>query len=127
MKKLIYSQEDLDLILSLEMQTKDEEIEKLNEIIKPKQWDQKYIETLFSKSSKEEVLKAYTYKCEQLEKLHEEYNKKEIEAMKTNNIVNELEKWLKEYKIQCKKYDSNSTIDIINCILNKLKKLKEGK
>jgi len=29
-KKLIYSQEDLDLILSLETETKDKEIERLN-------------------------------------------------------------------------------------------------
>ena len=33
MKKLIYSQEDIDLILSIEMQEKDEEIERLNNII----------------------------------------------------------------------------------------------
>lgn len=33
MKKLIYSQEDLDLILSIATQEKDEEIEKLNNII----------------------------------------------------------------------------------------------
>ena len=33
MKKLIYSQEDLDLILSLEIQEKDKEIERLNNII----------------------------------------------------------------------------------------------
>ena len=33
MKKLIYSQEDLNLILSVEMQEKDEEIERLNNII----------------------------------------------------------------------------------------------
>lgn len=30
MKKLIYSKEDLDLILSLEMEEKDQEIERLN-------------------------------------------------------------------------------------------------
>ena len=50
---------------------------------------------------------------------------KEIERL--NNIINELEKWLKEYKKQCKKYDSNSTIGVINCILNKLKELKGDK
>ena len=33
MKKLIYSQEDLDLILSLETQEKDAEIDRLNNII----------------------------------------------------------------------------------------------
>ena len=33
MKKLIYSQEDLDLILSLENEEKDKEIERLNNII----------------------------------------------------------------------------------------------
>ena len=33
MKKLIYSQEDLDLILSIETEEKDEEIERLNNII----------------------------------------------------------------------------------------------
>lgn len=50
----------------------------------------------------------------------------EKEIVRLNNIINELEKWLKEYKIQCKKYDSNSTIVIINGILDKLKELKEG-
>ena len=34
MKKLIYSKEDLDLILSLELEEKDKEIERLNNIIK---------------------------------------------------------------------------------------------
>lgn len=33
MKKLIYSKEDLDLILSLENEEKDKEIERLNNII----------------------------------------------------------------------------------------------
>ena len=33
MKKLIYSQEDLNLILSVEMQEKDVEIDRLNNII----------------------------------------------------------------------------------------------
>ena len=33
MTKLIYSQEDLDLILSLEIQTNDEEIERLNKAL----------------------------------------------------------------------------------------------
>ena len=34
MKKLIYSKEDLDLILTLELEEKDKEIERLNNIIK---------------------------------------------------------------------------------------------
>ena len=33
MKKLIYSKEDLDLILSIELEEKDKEIERLNNII----------------------------------------------------------------------------------------------
>ncbi len=33
MKKLIYSKEDLDLILALELEEKDKEIERLNNII----------------------------------------------------------------------------------------------
>ena len=33
MKKLIYSQEDINLILSVETQEKDDEIERLNNII----------------------------------------------------------------------------------------------
>ena len=33
MKKLIYSQEDLNLILSVEMQEKDVEIDRLNNIL----------------------------------------------------------------------------------------------
>jgi hypothetical protein len=54
----------------------------------------------------------------------EDLNKLALERNKYVNIINELEKWLKEYKIQCKKYDSNSTIIVINCILDKLKELK---
>lgn len=62
---------------------------------------------------------------EYIEKLENEVYYQNKEVTKLNNIINELENWLKEYKIQCKKYDSNSTIGVINCILNKLKALKE--
>lgn len=41
MKKLIYSQEDLDLVLSLETEEKDKEIERLNNGLKDIKW---YIE-----------------------------------------------------------------------------------
>ena len=58
--------------------------------------------------------------------LHLELIKKDKEIERLNNIINELEKWLNEYKIQCKKYDSNSTIIVINCILDKLQELKGG-
>ena len=40
MKKLIYSQEDLDLILSLETETKDKEIEKLT--AESTKWESKF-------------------------------------------------------------------------------------
>lgn len=56
--------------------------------------------------------------------LYRENQEKDKEIERLNNIINELEKWLKEYKTQCKKYDSNSTIIVINCILDKLKELK---
>lgn len=47
MKKLIYSQEDLDLILSLETQEKDKEIERLNNIIdKAKEYIKKETENI---------------------------------------------------------------------------------
>jgi len=48
------------------------------------------------------------------------------ENKRLNNVINELEEWLKKYKIQLKKYDCNATITVINCILNKLKELKEN-
>ena len=38
MKKLIYSKEDLDLILSIELEEKNIEIEKLNNIINELKW-----------------------------------------------------------------------------------------
>ena len=43
MKKLIYSQEDLDLILTLELEEKDKEIERLNNIINElEKWSEEY-------------------------------------------------------------------------------------
>lgn len=60
MKKLIYSKEDLDLILSIELQKQEEEIERLNNIIK----------------TKDEGIKAFTEDlCETTEELEKANNK----------------------------------------------------
>ena len=57
-----------------------------------------YLEMLFSKRTKEEVLEQLTLKCEELLRLREAYEKLTIEDMKKTNIINEL-KWkpIKEY------------------------------
>lgn len=103
---------------------KDKEIERLNNIIKPKEVNYNYLKLLFEKKDKEEVIKSYVYKCEQLEKLYKSYEEKEIEVMKKDNIINELEKWLeteiKFQKIIDKDYELRKA-------LLKLKELKEGK
>ena len=49
MKKLIYSKEDLDLILTLELEERDKEIERLNNIINELE---KYIEESYKYNSK---------------------------------------------------------------------------
>ena len=59
MKKLIYSQEDLDLILSIATQKKDEEIERLNNIIDELEKD---IEEYFKKEYPDRKLENYNLK-----------------------------------------------------------------
>ena len=100
MKKLIYSKEDLNLILTLKLEEKDKEIERLNK---------GYCEFKkecgeYAKCSREEQIK-------EIERLNNIINKKEQflgdnikrlerEVVKRDNIINELEKELKEdYKI----------------------------
>ena len=95
------------------LEEKKQEIKRLNNIIKPKEVNYNYLKLLFEKKDKEEVIKSYVYKCEQLEKLYKSYEEKEIEVIKKDNIINELEKWLEENDKQL--------------CLRKLKKLKEGK
>ena len=59
MKKLIYSKEDLDLILSVEIQEKNEQIERLNNIIKELEKD---IEEYFKKEYPDRKLEDYNLK-----------------------------------------------------------------
>ena len=69
-------------LLSNYIDNKDKEINRLNNIIKPKEVNYNYLKLLFEKKDKEEVIKSYVYKCEQLEKLYKSYEEKEIEVMK---------------------------------------------
>lgn len=73
-----------------------QKVEQLENIIDVKKYDCDYLETLFSKSSKEEVLKAYTYKCEQLEKVMKARNEFEMKAMQLENIRKEAIKYVQE-------------------------------
>ena len=95
MKKLIYSKEDLDLILSLENEEKDKEIERLNNIIKNtiKEIERlnKELETL-----KQPQVFIDTQDMEERygEDLYKEYLEKENKRL--NNIINELERYINE-------------------------------
>lgn len=122
---------DTDLI-----KLQSEEIERLNNIIKPKEVNYNYLKLLFEKEDKEEVIKSYVYKCEQLERLYKSYEEKEIEVMKKDNIINELEKYHIESMKNLKntedfKYVGVNHIKILyeehKRTLDKLKELKEGK
>ena len=79
---------------------------------------------LFEKKDKEEVIKSYVYKCEQLEKIYKSYEEKEIEAIKKDNIINELEKDLQS-KIDKDKLNLISNPHWLY-VLAKLKELKDG-
>lgn len=120
---------------------KDKEIERLNNIIKPKEVNYNYLKLLFEKKDKEEVIKSYVYKCEQLEKLYKSYEEKEIEVMKKDNIIDELEKYFEEEQTRLARECSNiyeddlgrtrlvneDIFNEITRIKDKLKTLKEGK
>ena len=70
MKKLIYSQEDLDLILSLEIQEKDKEIERLNNIINElEEWLKKEIFDLNGDYDYEGVVSGYENVLNKLQEL----------------------------------------------------------
>ena len=114
----------------------NKEIERLNNIIKPKEVNYNYLKLLFEKKDKEEVIKSYVYKCEQLEKLYKSYEEKEIEVMKKDNIIDELEKCLDKnielnyYKNGVRQYDKTLTEGakmFRDYIKEHLKELKEGK
>lgn len=88
MKKLIYSKEDLDLILTLELEEKDKEIEILNKELKQEKKD----------------FKEANDKCFELIS----------ENKRLNNIINEFEKYLIEeieyYKKRIKFYKNNKDL-----------------
>lgn len=106
------------------------EIDRLNNIIKPKEVNYNYLKLLFEKKDKEEVIKSYVYKCEQLEKLYKSYEEKEIEVRRKDNIINELEKWCNEcidYNIISRKNGYTTISDeFFEIVLDKLKALKEN-
>lgn len=61
-----------------------------------------------------------------MEALMKKYEEKEQEIDRLNNVINELEKWLKEDLKQVYR-DAGYRNNIINEVLDKLKELKEGK
>lgn len=67
-----------------------------------KAYDYNYIEILFEKKTRKDILKAYTLKCEQLEKMHELYNKQEIKYMKLKNDLEDVFDKMKEKQVQIK-------------------------
>ena len=72
MKELIYSQEDLDLILSLETEEKDKEIERLNNIINEIRKDIEDIESNYFKRYDDEVYKLCDIILEKIEGVDKE-------------------------------------------------------
>lgn len=102
------SNDDLDLItfittrlekffdLEQENKTKDKEIERLLNIMRPEKVDYDYFALLFENKPKEEVIKALAYKCEQLQNLYKCYEDKEIEARKKDNIIKEAREYIEE-------------------------------
>lgn len=112
---------------SPQMKDLQQKVEQLENIIDVKKYDYDYLETLFSKSSKEEVLKAYTYKCEQLEKVMKAQNEFEMKAMQLENIRKEAIKLLKKCGIVDEKGNFNAYLDTIELkdLLNILNKGSE--
>lgn len=72
-----------------------------------------YLKLLFEKKDKEEVIKSYVYKCEQLEKLYKSYEEKEIELLKKNYIIDDLKKYVND-NIQY--YDDGEDCGVACCI-----------
>ena len=58
--------------------------------------------------------------------IYDMLGEKDKEIRRLNNIINELEKWLKEYNF-CVEYGSNRIFLEKELILDKLQELKEGK
>ena len=77
MKKLIYSQEDLDLILCLKLEEKDKEIERLKEVI---QKNDKDIDNLCKNQKKE------------IQRLNKGYNELEKYFTKPNKFIERPER-----------------------------------
>ena len=75
----------------------EEENKRLNNIIKPKEINYNYLKLLFEKKDKEEVIKSFVYKCEQLEKMYKSYEEKEIEVMKKDNIIDKAIEYINNY------------------------------
>lgn len=92
-----------------------------------------YLEMLFLKRTKEEVLEQLTLKCEELLNLRNAYEKLTIEDMKKANIINELEKHCEtmlnifEKMSEEQKQEQLDKYKIYDNFLRKIKELKENK
>jgi hypothetical protein len=111
LKKLIYSKEDLDLILSIEIEEKDKEIERLNNIINELEW--KPIDEYFkNKENYDWVLVKY----------YDKYNFECIPSVAEWRF----DKWyLKDNEEPLQDFEVKYFFDMQQ--LDKLKELKEGK
>lgn len=91
--------------------------------------DYEYFKTLFSKSTKEDVLMALTEKCEELQRLYISYYKLLCKEHVENNIISELEEWLKEQRDYYYEYPYYSDFNAYgsNCddVLDKIQELKK--
>lgn len=72
----------------------EKEIKRLNNIIKPEKYNYDYLKLLFENKSKEDVINAFTYKCEQLDHLYNTYNKVLMESIKKDNIIKEVKEYI---------------------------------
>lgn len=91
---------------------------------KPKQNNYNYMKMLCSNLTRNQLIEDLTIKCEELYLTRKKYEKLEIENIRLNNIINKLEKWLKE------EHENGYEVYYLMAIqdtLDKLKELKEDK
>lgn len=86
--------------------------------------DYEYFKTLFSKSTKEDVLMALTEKCEEIQRLNISYYKLLCKEHMENNIISELEEWVAKEN----EYDDYKDIvyrETMGYVLDKIQELKK--
>lgn len=86
--------------------------------------DYEYFKTLFSKSTKEDVLMALTEKCEELQRLNILYYKVLCKEHVENNIISELEEWLKEQVLDRRYANDVERWSAYKSTLDKIQELK---